>query len=138
MNSGINIILQHSKYLAYWITALIGFALVCVFYALPWMVAILFVPAIIWYGYHGLQQHAWRKSSNAIVAMHCLTDPQQWILHTRNTRWRVRYQGSAFRSRFLCIASFIRLKDKRTLTVLIPKDAIAPQLYSSLLARLWF
>lgn len=117
---------------------LVGFALFCTFCALPLLGAICFVPVILLYCRHCLQQHAWRNSENAILAMHCLEDTQYWTLHTAKQRWRVRYHGSAFRSPFLCIATFTRLKDKRSLTVLIPKDATTPQQYTPLLAKLWF
>lgn len=102
------------------------------------MVALALVPIVLFYSRYCLQQHAWRNSQNAIVAMHCLNHNEYWTLHTTTQRWRVRYQGIAFRSTYLCIAVFTRLKDQRSFTVLIPQDAVIPQQYTPLLAKLWF
>ncbi|HRE31464.1 MAG TPA: hypothetical protein PLD88_05755, partial [Candidatus Berkiella sp.] len=59
------------------------------------------MPLIIFYGVRVLRQHGWRSSKQAVMTIQWKRDAT-WYLQTGSLQgWRVRYQGSAFRSPWL-------------------------------------
>ncbi|MCS5711075.1 protein YgfX [Candidatus Berkiella aquae] len=137
MNLDCKIDLGRSKQLSCWLWLLSAFACFCTLYALPWFLALIILPLIIFYSLSLLRQQGWRNSKQAIIAIQRRRHAT-WYLQTASLQgWLVRYQGRAFRSPWLMIVTFQKITDKRNITVVITKDAVSSQHYTDLLAWLW-
>ncbi|MGE3320315.1 MAG: hypothetical protein AB7I18_13565, partial [Candidatus Berkiella sp.] len=90
------------------------------------------------YGFYELRNSGWRNSKNAIVALQPKTHQHWYLLDGQAKKWLVNYQGVAFRSPYFLLATFERLSDKRTFTVIVPKDATPKLSYTYLNFKLWF
>lgn len=115
----------------------LGAALLAVPLPLPALVLTVLIGGIVASGIHGARRHAWRRGSGAVPGFEIDNDGDYFVRRDTGDWLPCRYVES-FLSPWLVIVRLIPEGRRRPVSVLLAADAVAPEEFRELRARLHF